>query len=266
MFRVLFLGDIVGEPGRRAVLERLPVIKKEEGIDLVVANGENAAAGRGITPKLAMGLLKAGVSMITMGDHVWDQKEIVDFMELEPRVLRPVNYPDGTPGQGYFIIDTPKGPFGVINVQGRTFMQPPLDNPFTAVKAAIASMREHEEVPMILVDVHAETTSEKVSMGHYLDGEVSIVVGTHTHVQTADEKILPGGTAYLTDAGMCGPAHSVIGREIAPVLKRFETSMPQRFPIEKSGEVQVSGMITDVDEATGHALAVRRFFWQGELA
>ena len=190
-FNILFLGDIVGEPGRRAVIDLLPVIREREGIDFVVVNGENSANGRGITPKISIDLLRAGAAVITTGDHVWDQKEVFSYIDTEPRLLRPLNYPAGTPGQGSVVLETARGKVGVINVQGRTFMQPSLENPFRAMDEEVARLRE--ETPIIFVDMHAETTSEKVAMGRFLDGRVSAVVGTHTHVQTADEQVFPGG-------------------------------------------------------------------------
>jgi metallophosphoesterase (TIGR00282 family) len=255
MFRLLFLGDIIGEPGRKSVIDMVPRLKQEQGIDFVVANGENAAAGRGITPKLTIDLLRAGIAVITTGDHVWDQKELVGFIDSEPRLLRPINYPDGTPGGGSIVLDTAKGKVGVINVQGRTFMLPALENPFLKLSQVVARMRE--ETHMILVDVHAETTSEKIAVGRFLDGKVSAVAGTHTHVQTADEQIFPGGTAFICDAGMCGPTESILGREIEPIVRRFLTSMPMNFPVAR-GEVKLHGLLVDIDEASGRALAVRR--------
>jgi len=258
MFRIIFLGDIVGEPGRKAVISRLSAIKAEEEIDFIIANGENAAGGRGITPKISIDLLRAGVAVITTGDHVWDQIEIMEFMEMEPRVLRPLNYPPGVPGGGSIVLDTAKGKVAVMNAQGRSFMQPPLENPFLAVEAEIARLRAEEGVKVIFLDFHAETTSEKIALGRALDGSISALVGTHTHVQTADEQIFPGGTAFLCDAGMCGPLYSVLGREVEPVIERFRTSTPSRFPVAK-GPVGLRGAIIDVDEETGKALAIRRF-------
>src|ERR1043166_3182453 len=217
MLTVLFLGDVVGEPGRTAVIARMPELKKKYALDFVIVNGENAAGGRGITGKITIDLLRSGVSVITTGDHVWDQKEILSFIDTEPRLLRPINYPDGAPGSGSILLETPKGKIGVINVQGRTFMQPILENPFRVMREAVEKMRA--ETPVIFVDVHAETTSEKIAMGRFLDGKVSAVVGTHTHTQTADERIFPNGTAFLCDAGMCGPTESVLGREIGPIVE-----------------------------------------------
>ncbi|HXX42944.1 MAG TPA: TIGR00282 family metallophosphoesterase [Chthoniobacterales bacterium] len=255
MLRVLFLGDIVGEPGRRAVIARLPELKQQHGIDFIVVNGENAAGGRGITSKITIDLLRAGVSVITTGDHIWDQKEILSFINTEPRLLRPINYPDGAPGSGSIVLETAKGKIGVINVQCRTFMQPILENPFRAIDSAIAEMRR--DTTSILVDVHGETTSEKIAMGRFLDGKVSAVIGTHTHVQTADEQIFPGGTAFLCDAGMCGPINSILGRAIEPIMNRFLSNLPSAFPVA-AGEVRLRGAMIDINEKTGRAERISR--------
>ena len=255
MLRLLFLGDIIGEPGRRAVIEMLPTLKSAWELDFVVVNGENVAAGRGITPKLAIDLLRCGAAVITTGDHVWDQKDIVSFIDTEPRLLRPINYPEGTPGGGSIVLETAKGKVGVINVQGRTFMLPALENPFRRVWDEVEQIRA--QTPVIFVDVHAETTSEKIALGRFLDGKVSVVAGTHTHVQTADEQIFPGGTAFICDAGMCGPTESVLGREIQPIVQRFYTSMPVNFPVAK-GEVKLHGLMVDIDEGSGRAMSVQR--------
>src|SRR3954453_2697287 len=228
MLTILFLGDIVGEPGRGAVIANLARLKESHAIDFVVVNGENAAGGRGITPKITIDLLRAGVSVITTGDHVWDQKEIVSFIDTEPRLLRPINYPAGAPGNGSIVLETAKGKVGVINVQMRTFMQPILENPFPAMEAAVAAMRQ--ETPVIFVDAHGETTSEKIAIGRFLDGKVSAGLGTHTHVQTADEQIFAGGTAFLCDAGMCGPATSILGRAVEPIMSRFVSHLPASVP------------------------------------
>lgn len=256
-FRILFLGDIVGEPGRKAVIEHLPAVRKELHLDFIIVNGENAAGGRGITPRIAIDLLRAGAAVITTGDHVWDQPEIVDYFPTEPRLLRPINYPPDTPGQGSVVLETPKGKVAVIQAQGRSFMQPPLENPFLAVEAEALRLRG-EGIQMIFVDIHAETTSEKIAMGWALDGQVSVVAGTHTHVQTADERVLPGGTGCLTDAGMCGPEESVLGRSIESVVWRFKTGMPTRFPIA-SGPVRLCGVVAEIDPASGRCLAIERF-------
>ncbi|MGA3171269.1 MAG: TIGR00282 family metallophosphoesterase [Chthoniobacteraceae bacterium] len=255
MLTLLFLGDIIGEPGRRAVIETVPVWKRERGIDFVVVNGENAAGGRGITPKITIDLLRAGVAVITTGDHVWDQKELAPYIDSEPRLLRPVNYPDGAPGQGFIVLDTPKGKVAVVNVQGRTFMQPQIDNPFHVLDSVIPRIRE--ETPVIFVDAHAETTSEKIAIGRFLDGRVSAVIGTHTHTQTADERIFPGGTAFLCDAGMCGPTESVLGREIEPIVQRFIHAMPVSFPVAR-GPVALCGALVEIDETTGRAISIQR--------
>ena len=255
MLRLLFLGDIIGEPGRRAVIEMVPKLRQAWGIDFVIVNGENAAAGRGITGRITIDLLRAGVAVITTGDHIWDQKEVNSYIESEPRLLRPINYPAGTPGKGSIVLETAKGKVGVINVQGRTFMQPSLENPFRHMEAEVSRMRA--ETHLIFVDVHAETTSEKIALGRFLDGKVSAVAGTHTHVQTADEQIFPGGTAFICDAGMCGPNESILGREIHPIIQRFMTSMPTSFPVAKGG-VTLHGILVDIDTANGKATSIRR--------
>jgi metallophosphoesterase (TIGR00282 family) len=262
MLTVLFLGDIVGQPGRAAVIARLPELKTEHALDFVIVNGENAAGGRGITGKITIDLLRAGVSVITTGDHIWDQKEILSFIDTEPRLLRPLNYPAGAPGNGSIILETPKGKIGVINVQGRTFMQPILDNPFRAVEVAVAKMRN--ETPNIIVDAHAETTSEKIALGRFLDGKVSAVIGTHTHVHTADEQIFPGGTAFLCDAGMCGPVNSILGRAAEPIVNRFMSSLPSSFPVA-GGEVRLHGAVVKIDETTGRALSITRVDERGPV-
>jgi len=255
MLTILFLGDVVGEPGRNAVIARLPQLKEQHGIDFTIVNGENAAGGRGITGKITIELLRAGVSVITTGDHVWDQKDVVAFLNLEPRLLRPVNYPAGAPGGGAIVLATAKGKVGVINVQCRTFMQPILENPFHAVEAAVTKMRE--ETKNIVVDVHGETTSEKIALGRFLDGKVSAVIGTHTHVQTADEQIFPGGTAFMCDAGMCGPVNSILGRAIEPIMNRFISNLPASFPVA-AGEVRLRGALIKIDESTGRAWRILR--------
>ena len=255
MLTILFLGDVVGEPGRKAVIARLPQLKEQHGIDFTIVNGENAAGGRGITGKITIELLRAGVSVITTGDHAWDQKDVVAFLNLEPRLLRPVNYPAGAPGGGSIVLATAKGKVGVINVQCRTFMQPILENPFHAVEAAVKKMRE--ETKNIVVDVHGETTSEKIALGRFLDGKVSAVIGTHTHVQTADEQIFPGGTAFMCDAGMCGPVNSILGRAIEPIMNRFISNLPASFPVA-GGEVRLRGALIEVDETTGCGVRIVR--------
>ncbi|MGI8889452.1 MAG: TIGR00282 family metallophosphoesterase [Chthoniobacterales bacterium] len=255
MLTILFLGDVVGEPGRTAVITRLPELKRKYALDFIIVNGENAAAGRGITPKITIDLLRAGVSVVTSGDHIWDRKEIVPFIETEPRLLRPLNYPAGTPGAGAIVLETPKAKIGVINVQARTFMQPILENPFPLLDAAVKAMRL--ETPNIVVDAHGETTSEKIALGRYLDGRVSAVLGTHTHVQTADEQIFDQGTAFICDAGMCGPVHSILGRAIEPIVGRFISNMPTPFPVAL-GETRLRGVLLEIEETTGKARRITR--------
>lgn len=255
MINILFLGDIVGEPGRLAAMRTAELYLTRGDADFVVANGENCAAGRGLTPKLAIELMRSGIAVITSGDHIWDQKEIIPYLDTEPRLLRPLNYPPGTPGSGSIILETTKGPVAVMNLQGRTFMNNPLENPFLAATQEVERLRK--ETPIILVDMHAETTSEKIAMGYHLDGTVSFVIGTHTHVPTADEQILPKGTAFLCDAGMCGPEYSVLGRDPQAVVEKFLTSMPRKFPIADGPSIAL-GALVEIDEETGRASKIRR--------
>ena len=255
MLTILFLGDVVGEPGRSAVIAHLSELKRRHSVDFIIVNGENAAGGRGITPKITIDLLRAGASVVTTGDHVWDQKEIIPFLATEPRLLRPINYPLGAPGAGSIVLETAKGRVGVISVQGRTFMQPILENPFHALDVVVEQVRA--ETKVIFVDAHAETTSEKIAIGRFLDGRVSAVIGTHTHVQTADEQIFPGGTAFLCDAGMCGPNESILGRVVDPIVNRFISNLPAPFPVAK-GEVRLCGAVVRIDEASGRAESIER--------
>jgi len=248
---LLLIGDVMGKPGRKVVAALLPELRKELKLDLVIANGENAAAGRGLTERTAQDLFDAGVDVITSGNHIYDQKEVITLLEQEAPVLRPANYPPSAPGRG---IITQKG-VTVLNLQGRTFMLQ-IDCPFRAADAALAELPEGA---VVIVDMHAEATSEKAAMGRYLDGRVAAVVGTHTHVATADARILPGGTAYVTDAGMCGPRESIIGNDIEAVLERFLTAMPTRLPVaEKSPTLQFNSVLVDIDEATGRARSIQR--------
>ena len=254
--KLLFIGDVVGSPGRKALAELLPGLRAQHGLDVVVANGENSAGGNGITPDTAAEIYAAGVDVITCGDHLWDQKEVEILLDEEPRFVRPVNYPAGTPGQGSTVIERVGQPtVGVINAQGNTFMRGELDNPFRSVKEEVKKLAP--VAPVILLDFHAEATSEKIAMARMLDGHVSVVVGTHTHVQTADEFIFPGGTAFLCDAGFTGPHDSVLGRDWEPVVERFLTSQPRRFPVAKE-RVLLQGLMVEVDGATGKALTVER--------
>jgi metallophosphoesterase (TIGR00282 family) len=253
--KLLFIGDIVGEPGRKAVRQIVPRLREQHGIDVVVANGENAAGGSGITPDTAKEIFAAGVDVMTSGDHLWDLKEVNELLANEPRFVRPLNYPPGTPGAGS-TVHRREGRVvcAVINVQGRTFM-PPLDNPFLAITPEVTRLRAI--TPVIFVDVHAEATSEKIALARFLDGRVSAVVGTHTHVQTADEQIFPGGTAFLCDAGFTGPHESCLGRDIEPIIKRFLTNTPQRFSVAK-GRVTLQGALIEIDPDSGKAVSIQR--------
>jgi len=253
--KLLFIGDIVGKPGRKAVRELVPRLREQHGLCAVVANGENSAGGAGITPKTANAIFEAGVDVITSGDHLWDQKEVIDLLNDEPRFLRPINYPPGNPGRGFTVRELPGGlKLGVINVQCRTFMQP-LENPFVAAQAAVEQVRK--QTPVILVDVHGETTSEKIAMGRFLDGQVTAVIGTHTHVQTADEQVFPQGTAFLCDAGFTGPQESVLGRAIEPIIERFLLNQPRRFPVAEN-DVVLKGAIVEFEPESGRALSITR--------
>jgi 2',3'-cyclic-nucleotide 2'-phosphodiesterase len=259
--QLLFLGDIVGRPGRELVRKGLPSLIEHYNVDLVIANAENAAAGRGITREIGDSLLSWGVDVMTSGNHIWAQRETVDYIGTEARLLRPANFPVGVPGHGSYLARTSTGrPVGVINVMGRVFMQE-LDNPFQRVLDEIEALRGRTRV--ILVDMHAEATSEKIAMGWHLDGKVTAVIGTHTHVQTADEQILPGGTAYLTDAGMTGPHDSVIGVEKMAVIDKFLRGMPVKMETA-SGNARLNGILIAADEATGKAVAVKRLSLSAE--
>ena len=252
---ILIIGDIVGRPGRQAVEALYPRIKEEYGIDFFIANGENAAAGSGITAKIADELFSLGVDVLTMGDHVWDQKEIYNYMQGHENLLRPLNYPRNVPGKGSVITASKNGyKVGVVNVVGQVFMKS-IDSPFNVIKEEIACLSK--ETPIIIVDVHAEATSEKNAMAWYIDGTVSALVGTHTHIQTADEQILPKGMAFITDLGMTGPYRSVLGRDIESVLKRFTTQMPVRFGVA-SEDVKLCGVVVTVDELSGKATNIER--------
>ena len=253
--RILFIGDIIGKPGRELLRKGLRPLVAHYGVDFVIANAENSAAGFGITKDIGDTLLEWGVDVMTSGNHIWDKKEALDYIPTEPRLLRPANYPAGVPGRGSYVAQTGDGrAVGVINVMGRVFMLN-IDDPFAVVLREIEAMRGRTKI--IIVDFHAEATSEKVAMGWHLDGKVTLVVGTHTHVQTADERILPNGTAYLTDAGMTGPHDSIIGMEKEPSLARFLTGLPSRFE-PATGNPRLNGVVVEADEKTGRALAVTR--------
>ena len=253
--RILFIGDIIGNPGRQAVKELLPGLKKEFDLAFTIANAENAAGGSGITAPVAQELFDFGIDVLTSGDHIWKKKEIFEVITQEERILRPVNFPLGAPGRGRGIFNTKANiKVGVINVQGRVFMEA-LECPFRTSREAQEILSK--ETKSIIVDIHAEATSEKVAMGWYLDGKASAVLGTHTHIQTADERILPGGCAFITDVGMTGPFDSVIGRRIEDVLERFITCVPTRFEVAKEN-IQLQGVVLDIDEQTGKARSIVR--------
>ena len=253
--RILMVGDVYGRPGRRLLQDHLRRIRGERAVDFTVANVENAADGFGVTPDLAEQLRGAGIDCLTSGNHIWDKPEIGDHLRREPRLLRPHNYPDGAPGTGLFVGATAGGvPVAVINLMGRLFM-PPCDDPFRSAERALEAIGPAAKV--ILVDMHAEATSEKQAIAVFLDGRVSAVCGTHTHVQTADERLLPGGTAYLSDLGMTGPYDSVIGIDKELAVRRFTSAMPVRFTVAR-GDARLCGALIDVDEATGRATAIER--------
>jgi metallophosphoesterase (TIGR00282 family) len=244
--RVLFIGDIVGSPGRQIVQDRLADIVSQRQIDLVIANGENSASGFGITPRLADELLGMGIEVLTGGNHSWDRKEILEYMPHQPRLLRPGNFPEGVPGTGTYVGVAKNGlKYAVLNLQGRVFLTP-IDDPFRKADAELAKLPV--DVAFVFIDMHAETTSEKVALGWYLDGRVTAVVGTHTHVTTADERVLPQGTAYITDVGMTGPHGGVIGMDRDGIIKRFLDGLPARFEVA-SGDVQMNCVLIETDDA-----------------
>ncbi len=252
---ILFIGDIVGSPGREAIKELVPSFKKDKTADFVIANAENAAGGSGITSRVAEELFVSGVDVITSGDHIWKKSDIFELINREDRILRPLNFPPGAPGRGYGVFKSASGAkIGVVNVNGRVFMEP-LECPFKTVSRAVEELAKDTKI--ILVDIHAEATSEKVALGRYLDGRVSAVFGTHTHIQTADEKILPKGTAYITDVGMTGPYDSVIGRRVEDVLTRFLSSIPVKFEVAQ-GDIQLCGALVEIDDSTGKAVSLSR--------
>ena len=253
--KILLIGDIVGRPGRAIIERSLVALREERQIDLVIANCENAAGGAGITPSVADDLFRAGVDVLTSGNHVWKKKEAFELLKLDHRVIRPANYPDGAPGSGSTVVETLSGQkVGVLNVMGRVFMEA-LDCPFRTAERELARLAL--VTPVIIVDMHAEATSEKVAMGWFLDGKVSCVFGTHTHIPTADERILPNGTAFITDVGMTGPYDSVIGRRVDQILERFLRQLPMRSEVAE-GNIQLRGLMVDVNPATGKAVAVER--------
>ena len=253
--KILLIGDIIGRPGRVIVEREVVPLRESLGLDLVIANCENAAGGAGITPPIADELFRAGVDVLTSGNHVWRKKEAFELLKLDHRVIRPANYPDGAPGTGSTVVETLDGQkVGVLNVMGRVFMEP-LDCPFRAAERELARLKLSTSV--IIVDMHAEATSEKVAIGWFLDGKVSCVFGTHTHIPTADERILPKGTAVITDVGMTGSYDSVIGRRVDQILERFLSSLPMKSEVAE-GNIQLRGLLVEVDDATGKARAVER--------
>lgn len=253
--RLLFIGDIVGKPGRAAVKALLPKLVEKYKIEFVAANGENAAGGFGITEKSASDIFASGVHVITGGNHIWDKKDAISYFKKEPRLLRPANYPPGVPGSGSFVHTTEDGlKVAVLNLSGRVFMSN-MDCPFRVSMEEIRRLRETTNV--IVVDFHAEATSEKLALGYFLDGKISALICTHTHVQTADEKVLPGGTAYITDVGMTGPSDSIIGVEKEQIIERFLDGMPRKFEVAKDPTV-LSAVVVDIKEDTGQAAAIQR--------
>ena len=254
MIRVLFVGDVVGRPGREILCQRAKSLREELGLTFIVANAENAAAGAGLTAALAHELLGSGVDALTLGDHVWDQRGFEAEIGALDRVCRPVNLPESCPGRPWLIIENEGRRLGVFTALGRQFM-PPRDCPFRAADRVLGEIRA-EGVELVLAEIHAEATSEKIGFGRYLDGRATIVVGTHTHVPTADATVLPGGTAYITDVGMTGPYDSVLGRDLKPVLDRFLDGMPRRFGVA-TGDVRLSGALVEIDPDTKRAVAIR---------
>ncbi len=251
--KILFIGDIVGSPGRTAFARAVTRWRGDNKADVVIANAENAAGGRGLTPSLAEELFSAGADALTMGDHTWDQKDLAPYLDREKRIVRPANFPPGCPGSGFVKLETRHGEVAVLNLIGRVFM-PPQDCP---LRKADEIINNHDLCRTIIVDIHAEATSEKIVTGRYLDGRVTAVVGTHTHVQTSDETILPGGTAYITDVGMTGPKDSVLGRSLDPVLGKFLTGMPAKFDVA-TNDVCMEGVLIETDNKTGRAKRIRR--------
>jgi metallophosphoesterase (TIGR00282 family) len=254
--RILFFGDIVGRPGRDIVIKRMSALRKSTGADVIIVNGENAAGGAGITAQICRELFDCGADVITLGNHAWDKREIATYIDEEPRLIRPINFPPGTPGFGSYVVKRGGQPvLAVVQAHGRVFTPLLLEDPFRGLQEEVERLRNI--TPAIVVDFHGETTSEKVAMGWFLDGRVSAVIGTHTHVQTADEMILPEGTAYLTDVGMCGPWMSVIGTDRQLVLERFLTQMPVRLEVAR-GPAILSAVLIEIDTATGKATAIQR--------
>lgn len=253
--RVMLVGDVIGRPGRRAFRKYVQQLRREKAIDVVIANGENSAAGKGLTRTSLDELYSGGADIVTTGNHVWDKKDVLEFIDQEPFLIRPANYPEGTPGKGYCLYPFKAKTIGVMNLSGRSFM-PALDCPFQKVDALLREIQKQCDI--IFLDFHAETTSEKMAMGWYLDGRVNGVVGTHTHIQTADERILPRGTAYITDLGMVGPWNSVLGVQTDKIIYKFTTGMPVRFEVEAEGPQVFSAVIVEIDDKSNQTLGIER--------
>lgn len=253
--KILFAGDIVGKPGRKAFAAVAERMREKEEVDFIVANAENAAGGRGPSPKIVKQLYRAGADVLTLGDHSWDEKELIPQLDEDKRLVRPANFARTCPGRGWTTISTERGNLTVINLIGRVFMRPHYNCPFEEASRIFSEATAMSKIT--IVDFHAEATSEKIAMGRHLDGRASAVVGSHTHVQTADEEILPGGTAYITDLGMTGPKESVLGRDIKPVLQKFKTGMPQRLKVA-SGPIKLEGVVLEIDDNTGRAVSIER--------
>jgi 2',3'-cyclic-nucleotide 2'-phosphodiesterase len=260
---VLAIGDVVGSLGRQALQRSLPPLREQYRVDVCIANGENAAGGFGLTAQTAAEMFAAGVDAITSGNHIFDKREVGPFLDESKRVFRPANYPPGVPGRGFGTVVISGVTIGIVNVMGRTFM-PPVDDPFRSADACVEKVRSH--TPIVIVDIHAEATSEKVALARYLDGRASFIFGTHTHVQTADEQILPSGTAYISDLGMTGPVEGVIGMEQGAVLNRFLFGVAERFSVQKSGPRQFCGAMATIDVASGRASEIRRLFLRDAVA
>lgn len=255
--KILMVGDVVGRPGRYFFMERTPELRQKKNIDMVVVNGENAAHGKGLTPNVFDELIRGGADVVTTGNHIWDNSNVLKIIDTEPFLLRPANYPEDTPGKGFCIYPVGKKKVGVINMAGRVFMQPPMDDPFRLADKILNIIKKDCDV--ILVDFHAEATSEKLAFAHYVDGRVTAVVGTHTHVQTADEKILPKGTAYISDLGMVGAENSVLGMAIEPVIQRFITGRPSKFEVGEGAAVYCAVLI-NINDKTNKVVKIERVF------
>ncbi len=255
--RILMVGDVVGRPGRYFFMEQTPELKQSKNIDMVIVNGENAAHGKGLTPAIFDELIRGGSDVVTSGNHIWDNSNVMQIIDTEPFLLRPANYPEGTPGKGFCIYPVGKKKIGVVNLAGRTFMNPPIDDPFRLADKILNFMEK--QCDAIFVDFHAEATSEKLAFGNYVDGRVAAVVGTHTHVQTADEQILPKGTAYISDLGMVGVKNSILGISVEPVVRKFLTARPSHFEVA-SGACIYCALLIELDDKTNKPVNVERIF------